>query len=494
MSKAFITRQLELFENGSDKQAAIALRDPAFADNKRLPIHRWAPWIAGYSAAFIDDVMNVYLPRDFANRQSGVVLDPFAGVGTTLVQAMFRSCRTVGFELNPYAALAANVKVRAPFLDLSKLKGLLHSFEAESRGWEHKAMGARAASPRGFRSRIPFFNPSVENQALRVIDFINAIEDEDLRNLFRVAFGSVMVTFSNYTYEPSLGTRPGAGKPLVENQDVAAILTGKLRQMTKDVEWAQRRCPTPSSLSSAHRVFNANFFQKGEEILSGLPVDLMVTSPPYMNNYHYVRNTRPQLYWLALVHASSELKQLEEENFGKFWQNVRNGAPLAPDFAHPGLNTLIRELRQIRAEKGPYGGPGWANYVTAYFNDALKFLGILKNVLKPGGVGVIVVGNSIVQGLEFKVDQFFAELGESVGLTAEAVHPIRRKRVGASITQSSVRRGGKNGAGLYEAAVVLRKSRHSHPFVTLSTGSATTIPARADTTSSALPGVGNGLR
>jgi len=311
MSKAFITRQLKLFENGSDKQDSIALRDPAFAENKRLPIHRWAPWIAGYSAAFIDDVVDAYLPQDPARSQSGVVLDPFAGVGTTLVQAMLRSCRTVGFELNPYAALAAQVKVRAPFLDLPKLNALLRSFETESRAWKHRATDARAVSPNGFRSRIPFFNPSVENQALRVIDFINAIEDEDLRNLFRVAFGSVMVTFSNYTYEPSLGTRPGAGKPLIENQDAAAILTEKLRQMAKDVEWAQTRCPMPSSLSSAHRVFNANFFQRGEELLSGLPVDLMVTSPPYMNNYHYVRNTRPQLYWLALVHASSELKQLE---------------------------------------------------------------------------------------------------------------------------------------------------------------------------------------
>jgi hypothetical protein len=56
-------------------------------------------------------------------------------------------------------------------------------------------------------------------------------------------------------------------------------------------------------------------------------------------------------------------------------------------FAHPGLDTLITELRQIRAEKGPYGGPGWANYMTAYFNDAQKFVDILKNVLRPGASG-----------------------------------------------------------------------------------------------------------
>jgi len=175
MSKPFITRQLDLFENESGKPTGTALRDPAFTENKRLPIHRWVPWIAGYSAAFIDDVMAVYAPQDPINLAACVILDPFAGVGTTLVQAMLHCYRTVGFELNPYAAMAANVKVHAPFLDLPRLEGLLGGFEAESRRWKHGAMGMRAGSPNGFRSRIPFFSPSVENQVLRVIDFINAI-------------------------------------------------------------------------------------------------------------------------------------------------------------------------------------------------------------------------------------------------------------------------------------------------------------------------------
>jgi hypothetical protein len=134
--------------------------------------------------------------------------------------------------------------------------------------------------------------------------------------------------------------------------------------------------------------------------------------------------------------------------------------------------------------------PWIAGYSAAFIDDVMDvYLPQDPDVLKPGGIGVIVVGNSIVQGIEFKVDQFFAELGESAGLTVEAVHPIRRKRVGAGITKSSVRRGGQNGASLYEAAVVLRKSRHSHPLVTLSTDSATMIRAKADTTSSVPPGM-----
>lgn len=452
-----MARQMGLFAESVNQPSNGGFRDPAFAENKSLPIHRWVPWIAGYSAGFIDDVLATYMPPPSAKGSLGVVLDPFAGVGTTMVQAMLRGFRTVGFEINPYAALASRVKVGAPFLDVSKLKPFIHGLDTSSRKWGSKSVEVRTAVPNGFRSRIPFFSPSVETQVLHILDFIHAIPDEVIRDLFRVAFGSVMVSFSNYTYEPSLSTRPGAGKPLIESENATAILVNKLRQMAKDIEWVKTHFALSPDMAGLHRVINANFMAAAEEELPRNHVDLMITSPPYMNNYHYVRNTRPQLYWLALLDEHSSIKQLEEENFGRFWQNVRTAAPLEPRFIHGKLNALIDQLRQTRVEKGPYGGPGWANYVTAYFNDAQRFSSVLKNLLKAGGLGVIVIGNSIIQGIEFKVDEFLAEIAERQGLKAEEIRPIRNKRVGASITQSSVRRGKQNGATLYESAVILRK-------------------------------------
>ena len=111
---------------------------------------------------------------------------------------------------------------------------------------------------------------------------------------------------------------------------------------------------------------------------------------------------------------------------------------------------------RTRVEKGPYGGPGWANYVTTYFNDCRRFLRVLHRVLRRGGVGVVVIGNSIIQGIEFKVDRLLGDLAERQGFRVD-VDRIRDKRVGASITQSSVRRGSRNGAALYESAVILCK-------------------------------------
>ncbi len=81
--------------NGSGQ---ATFRDSAFGDNKSLPVHRWIPWIAGYSASFVDDVMSTYLPR----RNNSLVLDPFCGVGTTLFQAALHGHDAIGFEINLY--------------------------------------------------------------------------------------------------------------------------------------------------------------------------------------------------------------------------------------------------------------------------------------------------------------------------------------------------------------------------------------------------------
>jgi hypothetical protein len=78
-------------------------------------------------------------------------------------------------------------------------------------------------------------------------------------------------------------------------------------------------------------------------------------------------------------------------------------------------------------------------------------------MLRQGGVGVIVIGNSIIQGIPISTDQILGDLARNSGLILERVIPLRTKRVGASITASSVRRGEKSTVVLYENAVVLRK-------------------------------------
>jgi hypothetical protein len=97
--------------------------DPAFASNKSLPIHRWVPWIASFSSGFVASALSKYLDAP------GTVLDPFAGVGTTLVEAMLHGHNAVGFEINPYAALASELKANAHRVDVSALREAVLGFQ-----------------------------------------------------------------------------------------------------------------------------------------------------------------------------------------------------------------------------------------------------------------------------------------------------------------------------------------------------------------------------
>ena len=425
-----------------------AFKDPAFMENRTAPVHRWVPWIAGFSGAFVDSVLAAYLAR----RKSATVLDPFAGVGTALVQSAIRGYDVVGFEINPYAALAAEAKLNALRVETRTFDEAMAAMRLDARLW-HSGPVTTAVAPGGFRSHIPFYGPKVEEQVLHALAFTSKIGDDRVRDLFRVAFGSVMVSFSNYTYEPSLSTRPGAGKPLIEDADVAATLLAKLRTMRDDIEWLRRE--TNGIRPGSGRVYNEDFFA-GEGRLESGSVNLMVTSPPYLNNYHYVRNTRPQLYWLGLISSPDGQRPLEEKNFGTFWQIAREKDHVALAFEHCGLEQMLAGLRKLNGEKGQYGGNGWANYAASYFNDCDRFLVVVERVLARGGTGVIVVGNSILQGVNVPVQDIIGDIAKMRGLSVEGIYRLRGKRVGSSITASSLRGGGSK-ATLDESAVVVRK-------------------------------------
>lgn len=428
--------------------------DTAFTKNREEPLHRWVPWIAGFSASFVGEILD----KEFGAHKAGVVLDPFAGVGTTLIEGLRRNHDVVGFEINPYAALACQVKIESIGLDAQVIRRVAGELGAYLRSKLRNGTSLpKSAPPAAFRTRDPFFSPKVERQVLFAKDFIALEERQEMRRFLLLALGAVMVGMSNYTYEPSLGRRIAVGKRMILDADVSAILTGKLLQMARDVEIAQR------SVRKATRqpktlVFNDSYLEKGVARLGSASVDVLITSPPYLNNYHYVRNTRPQMFWLDFVAEASDLHKLENSSFGKFWQTVRSEPEVPLVFSYPDLEEKLSGLRAVNPEKGAYGGPGWANYAAVYFNDCERFCTVSAKVMKPGGLLVVVIGNNILQGIEFKTDEIFAHIAETNGFEVQGLHLVRKKRTGSSIINSSVRVGAvRKKTGLYEMAVELRR-------------------------------------
>lgn len=437
--------------------ATNGFRDSSFAKNKNLPLHRWVPWIAGFSAEFVEDCINNYLP---IKGPDSCVLDPFAGVGTTLVESYLDGLNVVGFEINPYAALATKIKLNALRISVHDLTREIAAFE---RFMERAESGLakrepRSTAPTGFSGRTELFSPKVERKVLYALDYIGGIENNTLRDIFRLGLGSVMVSFSNYSYEPSLTRRAAVDKPNIEDANVGLSVSAKLHLMLEDIGWVQGHMKTRRYRPRA-KMLSKSIFSALDCLEQRNFIDLLVTSPPYLNNYHYPRNTRPQLHWLGFTSGTGYNGARETESFGKFWQTVRDSESIDLAFDMPELKDIIETIRKRNTEKGCYGGPGWANYVATYFNDTHKFCKVLTHLLKPEAASIVVLGNSIIQGIEVKTDYFFGKIGELVGLEFEDNHLLRNKRTGSSIIQSSVRvEEAKEKTVLYESGVVLRKA------------------------------------
>ena len=189
------------------------------------------------------------------------------------------------------------------------------------------------------------------------------------------------------------------------------------------------------------------------------PSFMFITSPPYANNYHYNRNTRPQLFWLDFCQSTDELRELERQNFGTYWQRAREleNVPLDSSIHLPDIHRTLDEIRKQNPDRGIYGGTGWANYLATYLNDCVRFVEGMSWCLKSGATGLVVIGNSIIQGVPVPTDRFLAAIAEEQGMTVVRIHSPRATRVGNSIINSSVRAGKGRSASLYESVVELRR-------------------------------------
>lgn len=431
-------------------QVKSGFADSAFTENRNRPLHRWVPWVAGFSAGFVADVLTLAPPPPGVT-----VMDPFAGVGTTPVEALRLGYHVIGFEINPFAHLACRVKLGSASLDVQAVRARSRAFceYVAFRTADSEAKPA-ARRPADFKSRAPFFSPNVERQVLFALDFLGQEDDEQIRDILRLALGATLVSYSNYSYEPSLSRRAASGKPDIIDAYVSDILALKLEQMCEDIVGFKQEMRALSAPPTAELYLESCL--DGYAHLRPGSVDVLITSPPYLNNYHYLRNTRPQLHWLDLIAGTAAIREIEMQSFGKFWQTVRGGPREDLLLDYPELAEVIAQVRELNPGKGVYGGAGWANYAATYFNDCARFCEGTARVMKREGLVVVVIGNNILQGLEIKTDEFFAAIAERYGFVVRAMHCVRKKRTGSSIVNSSVRANGdRRATELYETAVEL---------------------------------------
>ena len=76
--------------------------------------HRWLPYKEAFSPGLVRTILDSW------SGVEGLLLDPFAGSGTSLLVAGERGMDAIGIELLPYARWAADTVVRAHTADVTR--------------------------------------------------------------------------------------------------------------------------------------------------------------------------------------------------------------------------------------------------------------------------------------------------------------------------------------------------------------------------------------
>ena len=398
-----------------------------FRSNESTPVHRWWPYVQGYSAEFVEGVITRSRLEPGAS-----VLDPFAGSGTTLVEARRSGLLAVGFELLPPAVLAARVKTR---------------FELDADDLGRAGEAVTRAADRGTPGALPFlretrrqFDAATLGRLLRLRDALPP-EGSPVADAVRVAFGRILIPASRLHRSPCLGYArkrdPDASTPVERLRDAIGVMQDDLRRMaeTKD-QWGP-----PAQVEARDA--------RSEGAPPG-SIDLAITSPPYVNGMDYVMNYKIDLAWLGYARSYADLRALRGAEVAcDNLPRSETAAYLAlQDLPDPWLGEILGRLRDNVARKRNYRRDDMHAVVHRYFADLSRVIVRVRRALKPDGRFVLVVGDSLLAGVYVPGDLLLARIGKRAGFSIEAVEVARSRRSGQ-----------RRSFGLRESVVTLRRTR-----------------------------------
>lgn len=387
-----------------------------FDKNKNVLIHRWYPFVEGYSKEFIEDILNElpFVPQ--------CALEPFSGSGTTPVELQNHNIKCYSFEVSPFMYLLSKVKLERTYDE----KTLLF--------YRNKVANTLSVPIPRIREKelIPFGNTVIQKEGSHkwnfhdtsldgILDIRYAIrtevDDKRYNNLFSIALASIVLQISNmFRNGKCLSYKKDWKNCIYSKDEVHNLFLNKIDTViAEDIRFISSK---PTTIRNSDICYFGDTRKKIDTVPDN-SIDLIITSPPYLNSRDYTDIYMLELKVLQLVNSYEELRNLRKST-------IRSHVQINYSEVNTIDNQRLKQcISKMRDSKTKSWNSDILNMINGYFEDMEQLFCAFSRKMRKGGVIYFNVANSAYLGIEVPVDLILGDIAEKNGLTVREIRKAR---------------------------------------------------------------------
>lgn len=408
--------QLTLFDDCTDAPEDLKTsRSGTFVDNMTLPFHRWFRYSAGFAAQWVEQVL-----REWGLGTGHTVLDPFAGSGTVPVVCETLGIRSVAVEAHPFVGRICKAKL----LWMTPVEKVSSFGEQVLKSARHR------------KSRISDFPPlirrSYDEPMLAVLDnlmsaWLDLKDGSPESELVWLALTAILRPTSKAGTAQWQYILPNKTKKKVSHPSLA--FQQQLEMIKSDMRWMQSRIQRSYAqivLGDARDLVTAKI----------PPVDAVITSPPYANNYDYADALRFEMtFWDEVnnrgdIHDAVRKRLIVSSSQHSSRERLRLEDVLASEVVSPIRSELQQAVEKLKSVREGHGGKKYYHtMVAAYCRDIAIVMQQLRQVCKSGSRICWVIGDSAPYGVYCPIDNWIGQLAMAAGFRQYRFEKLRDRNI-----------------------------------------------------------------
>jgi len=404
-------------------------------DPQDRAFHDWYRFVLSFPPHLVRD----YIEK-FGLTQKSVVLDPFCGTGTTIVEAKLAGMRAIGLEGNPFPHFASSVKTDWK-IDANDLSARAQQVAEQtfailkSQGIDDnlsfsdlKDLELKTLSPEAEKLILGnSISPLPLHKTLVLFECLKQFESEPFYRHALLALGNALVfKISNLHFGPEVGVKkPKADAPVISNWLL------EIEKMANDLrQIAGKNFPDAKVHLADARSF---------DIIEPNSVDAVITSPPYPNEKDYTRTTRLESVLLGFINSKEELRELKKRLVRSNTRGIYKGDDddqWVSDF--PEIQRIAEAIEKRRIELGKDSGFErlYPRATKLYFGGMAKHLADLRKVLRPGAQLAYVVGDQASYlRVMIRTGQILGDIAQKLGYELVGIDLFRTRLATATKEQ-----------------------------------------------------------